>query len=212
MKKIIRLAESDLARIVKRVIKEQNEQFWSDHAKAFPLSKRDYTKFFASVPFVNKEGNQYFTSGGSNMEKNATQKWYIGATLSAKFDPDKKYNTKTPINDRFYYNLELFLSDSPGKTGKDLSIMGPTSSGPKTPMISLMTFSCYQVMNGSFYYNLKDQTDTTNIFRTNLGPQYNGPQMVQKIKNSTSEIPNNLLTQINTELEKIGYPKISEKI
>jgi hypothetical protein len=36
--------------------------------------------------------------------------------------------------------------------------------------------------------------------------------MVQKIKNSTSEIPNNLLTQINTELEKIGYPKISEKI
>lgn len=213
MKKIIRLTESDLARIVRKVIKEQNDNFWSQHAKSFPESKSEYTKLFATVPFIDKTGKQYFTSGGSNMEEKATKKWFIGATLKAMFYPDRVYNAKTPINNRFYYFLELFLSDSQGKTAKDLTRLSNTESGPATSfMVSLMTFRGSQLMGGKFYYTLMDQTDTTNIFRTNLGPQYNGQQMVQKIKNSTSEIPNTLLTQINTELEKIGYPKIAETI
>ena len=58
MKKIVRLTESDLTRIVKRVIKEEEDddiETWDDFYKKYPISNHDeMDKMMKRIDVVNK--------------------------------------------------------------------------------------------------------------------------------------------------------------
>jgi hypothetical protein len=205
------LSESEKRNL--RILAEQNEKEWDAYIKNEAEPAGEYTQLFASIPFLNSKGKQYFTSGGSNEEQNAIAKWNIGAALKCYYYKYKKYDPKKPMmNDRFFYVLDFFLTTEPGKTGKDVAQIVKTDKGNTTSKIDLFTVQCYQISNGSFKMNIKNQSDTTNIFRTNLGTPLTAAQLINLLSKSTSEIPNKLISDINNSLIKLGYPAIGTSL
>jgi len=100
MKKIIRLTESDLARIVKRVIKENNDANWdmiadnlkSGKAKVYH-SANNTDRGFKFLNFI--EGNKKF---GVDLEFTANKKYMM------TIEPNNKYNIGKQTKDGSGYS------------------------------------------------------------------------------------------------------------
>lgn len=215
MKKIIRLTESDLARIVRKVIKEQNDDFWNQYTSN-GTAYGEVTKNFKSVPYLYMDGTSQLTM---KINPNITQKYNIGAHLIAKYSP----LSKTP-SDRFKYSIDFFLTKKEGQDW-DQGFFGVNSTS-----IRGGTDDKYGYVFAFFRGYVDDKTKKwvyTLQFEESTGspesPKFAFPGKTNTTilktllfqymeKNFYGWVPSSLTTQINTELESMGFPTLPKLV
>ncbi len=202
MKKIIRLTESDLARIVRKVIKEQNDQFWNQHTNNGTTESR-LEKDFPSVPFIHpKNGLQLQQMVGQELYK-----WNIGFNISAIYRPKVK-----PTSDsRFKYFVTFYLTKNPGGTfdsvRKNVSVAG-NANGYMFLSFNVFKYGGKWVSQAQKMQNVKYDQILYWGSPKDLKKSFNQPlgQLADNISANSMWIPQSLRDSANTELEKMGYP------
>ena len=192
---------------------------------------------YPSQPFLDPStGMQWFVDNTGGAGEKKALGMNIGARLVMRYTANMKVNQiedNNSLKQRFTYYIEFFLAPEAGLTGKDISSHEPGTkqapSGLSHAAVWLLNVKANQSKDGKMkfaasvpstwttekgasrvsVYPLKDATDQT---RTNRKSLVELGTLNQGFASNPVGFSGNLISKINTDLLKYGYPKLPNPI
>ena len=202
IKRMLNLMEAQHG-VIYPLINEQNDEFWNKYTSN-GTSSAGTSKSFASVPYMNPDGK---TQMVLDYDKS---KIFIGANLSATYNPnEKKFNSE-----RMKYTVELFFTRKEGQQF-DKTFRGVSATQSRTGWV-FANLIANPVPNTKKWTFILGFDKGAYITKYGL-PGINIGTLTLLIKGALSKnfygwIPSSLTTQINNELELMGFPVLPKSI
>lgn len=214
--KIRHIQESNLI-LEQRIIMEQSD-VWNSIKPIGnnPKGPKEFSTDFAASTKLTVDGKETMAIvGGTKYIP------YVGARIQAQYDETitvatmSKMESVTAISSRFGCIVDLFVSfeqNAVMKTG------GPAQASGQN-YVSLFDLQIYQDRSGKFILRPQDRISQNpywmkppSVFSVTSGGRYTSTMVSAQISNNLPACIGDLYTKINTELDRLGFPQIPEKV
>ena len=200
---MLRFGTKNLSESAKLILQEQNDDYWDKHTSNGTTSATT-SKSFPTVPYMNPDGKTQLVLLSDN------SKIFIGANLIASHNPNaKRFNSE-----RMKYTLELFFTRKEGHQF-DVTFRGVDSDSSRSGWL-------FADLMATPDPNTKQWTFTLGFDKGASIAKYKWPDitsgtLTNLIKGALSKnfygwIPSSLTTQINAELQLMGFPVLPKSI
>ena len=189
--------------VIYPLINEQNDEFWNKYTSNGTTSAKT-SKSFPTVPYMNPDGKTQLVLADDN------SKIFIGANLIASHNPnERRFNSE-----RMKYGLELFFTRKEGQQF-DVTFRGVDSDSSRSGWL-------FADLTATPDPNTKKWTFTLMFDKGASIVNYRWPgitsgtltTLIQGVlsRDFYRGIPSSLTTQINDELELMGFPVLPKSI
>lgn len=215
IKRMMNLMEAQHG-VIYPLINEQNQQYWDNVTVGTGGAKLITKDFSASNQF------NYPNKGSLNLVSGAKLiPIYIGARLTGYYNKSAKFSegsVSVGSSSRFGYRLDFFLSTIKGSTWDNATNPSPNRSFP------ILYIKCAQNINKKFDFIAStvqkfQPSDSLLAYKSEntksgLGTTVNTANMltIDKMLGDMGSWTGTLFTDINTELENMGFPVLPNSI